>query len=71
MNGSQKIGLSAAIALITSLVAALVFYFTAQGAILADVQENRARIKIQEKQTERILNKLDRIESILLQQRSK
>lgn len=69
MNGKQKIALSTVIALVVSLVTALTFYFTMQGSILADVQENRARIELQERQTERVFNKLERIEALLIEKK--
>ena len=69
MNGKQKVGLSAVVSFVVTLVCALTFYFTTSAAITADVRENSVRIEAQEKQTERVLDKLERIEGLLLREK--
>lgn len=67
--GAIRFTASTVLAFLVALVTALTFHFTSIGAISADVRENRARIEHQEKRTDRILDKLDRIEALLLERR--
>lgn len=65
----QKIAVGTALQIVLPIVAAIVFALSAYGAARVEIEGNATRIELQEKQINRVLDKLDRIEALLVERK--
>lgn len=65
----QKIAVALVLQVVLPIVAAIVFALSAYGAARIEIEGNTTRIDMQGKQLTRVLDKLDRIEALLLERK--